>query len=495
MSRRGAILQDYGGNFNPMPLESQLTAAQLGQRQQEFAAHQSQQKQQKSDKEAYDLISGLKIDHIGDNTIDVMTDKQLQGLQDELMDMHLKGATTDQLRLTAQRKLPQISNGHTIAKNKLADINTGITNLGKDYKTGDLAKAKELAIKPMLKDILYFDENGRPKGYKETSTIPERNYVTPLLEDDNLVQWYKPSGNFEKHITSLPTPPISGGYVVRDKNGKKTIRKFTGTGSMFDELIKDDEGDVIGMSPKTQKVSLGNDENGKPIQIDTLPEELQTVALGTPEAEADFRIKFNNHLKEIGIDKSKLDPRALKTYRDGYLWDLINKTNLKGSAFNPVREDLQPLPPRVTVNNRFGSDSDLTINDVYGGIKRAIADPQNDIRLNGKKIGTVMNALDANAQQVVLEFANKIAGDELTKYNNTNTFLVEKPNGEVDVYKVEEDKKPEVLPKNLIGTLPRVAVNLKQQANTKAKAEVVRQGEPDKKQSEPTNKWNKYKRN
>ena len=127
MSRRGAILQDYGGNFNPMPLESQLTAAQLGQRQQEFAYQQNQQKQQKSDKEAYDLISGLKIDHIGDNTIDVMTDKQLQGLQDELMDMHLKGATTDQLRLTAQRKLPEISNGHTLAKNKLKEINEGLS--------------------------------------------------------------------------------------------------------------------------------------------------------------------------------------------------------------------------------------------------------------------------------------------------------------------------------------------------------------------------------
>ena len=109
MSRRGAILQDYGGSFNPMPTEAQLASALYYQRDKELAAQQNQQKQQKSDKEAYELISGLKIDHIGDNTIDVMTDKLLQGLQDELMDMHLKGATTDQLRLTAQRKLREIS--------------------------------------------------------------------------------------------------------------------------------------------------------------------------------------------------------------------------------------------------------------------------------------------------------------------------------------------------------------------------------------------------
>ena len=92
MSRRGAILQDYGNIQMP---ESSTTLAsenaRLTESRRQFNAQQKQQKQQKSDKEAYDLISGLKIDHIGDNTIDVMTDKQLQGLQDELMDMHLKG--------------------------------------------------------------------------------------------------------------------------------------------------------------------------------------------------------------------------------------------------------------------------------------------------------------------------------------------------------------------------------------------------------------------
>ena len=192
MSRRGAILQDYGGNFNPMPLESQLTAAQLGQRQQEFAYQQKQQKQQKSDKEAYDLISGLKIDHIGDNTIDVMTDKLLQGLQDELMDMHLKGATTDQLRLTAQRKLPEISNGHTLAKNKLKEINEGVTQLGKNYKNADLIKAKELALKPMIEDIVRFDDKGNAIGYKDVATVPNRNYTDILFDDNTLGQWYKP---------------------------------------------------------------------------------------------------------------------------------------------------------------------------------------------------------------------------------------------------------------------------------------------------------------
>ena len=224
MSRRGAILQDYGNIQMP---ESSTTLAsenaRLTESRRQFNAQQKQQKQQKSDKEAYDLISGLKIDHIGDNTIDVMTDKLLQGLQDELMDMHLKGATTDQLRLTAQRKLPEISNGHTLAKNKLKEINEGVTQLGKNYKNADLIKAKELALKPMIEDIVRFDDKGNAIGYKDVATVPNRNYTDILFDDNTLGQWYKPSGEFMSGIKSLPLTPIQGGSVRRDARDRKSV--------------------------------------------------------------------------------------------------------------------------------------------------------------------------------------------------------------------------------------------------------------------------------
>ena len=191
MSRRGSVLQ--GIEFKGMDYEPHFEAMRIAQQERELQDRKNQQKQQKSDKEAYDLISGLKIDHIGDNTIDVMTDKQLQGLQDELMDMHLKGATTDQLRLTAQRKLPEISNGHTLAKNKLKEINEGVSQLGKSYKNADLVKAKELALKPMIQDVVEFDDKGNPIKYKDVATVPNRNYTDILFDDNTLGQWYIPS--------------------------------------------------------------------------------------------------------------------------------------------------------------------------------------------------------------------------------------------------------------------------------------------------------------
>ena len=64
MSRRGSVLQ--GIEFKGMDYEPHFEAMRIAQQERELQDRKNQKKQQKSDKEAYDLISGLKIDHRGD---------------------------------------------------------------------------------------------------------------------------------------------------------------------------------------------------------------------------------------------------------------------------------------------------------------------------------------------------------------------------------------------------------------------------------------------
>jgi len=233
---------------------------------------------------------------------------------------------------------------------------------------------------------------------------------------------------------------------------------------MFDELVKDEEGDVIGMSPKTERVSLGNDENGKPIMIDTLPKELQDVALGNPEAALDFKVKFIRHLKDIGVDRKKLDSRALSTYRDSYLWDLINKTNLKGSAFNPIKEDLQPLPPRVNVNvGKGGGDNTAQIRDVYNELQNK--------QVEGEKIfgsgykGIPLNELSPTAQGIVIEYANKLTNDDLTQ---SDIFVKKDSGGKFNIVKSPSGE--------IIAPMDFTDINIKAQPGVKEKREVVEIG-------------------
>ena len=498
MSRRGAILQDYGGNFNPMPLESQLTAAQLGQRQQEFAYQQKQQKQQKSDKEAYDLISGLKIDHIGDNTIDVMTDKLLQGLQDELMDMHLKGATTDQLRLTAQRKLPEISNGHTLAKNKLKEINEGVTQLGKNYKNADLIKAKELALKPMIEDIVRFDDKGNAIGYKDVATVPNRNYTDILFDDNTLGQWYKPSGEFMSGIKSLPLTPIQGGSVRRDARGKLIDQTYTGHRSIFDKDVIDKEtGKMLGQELKYEDVAIGINEDGTPKTVRAMPVEQFNLAFPTEDAKLDFRIKFNDEMRKRGVDPSKIDPRAKDVLQRQYLYDLFKNTGIHGSSFLPKDIEEQPLPPRVTNNIRVG-DKNVTINDVSSKIDQLMNDPNAAINQNGKRIGTVMNKLPLDAFNVVVDLVNsKRPADSQI---DPNEMFLANVDGERRVYQIagtNNDGKQLFMidDKYLLGVLPRTTVNTKVNTDTKRKEKVLKEGDVKVAEPQSSNKWDKYKRN
>ena len=458
MSRRGAILQDYGGNFNPMPLESQLTAAQLGQRQQEFDAQQKQQKQQKSDKEAYDLISGLNIDHIGDNTIDVMTDKQLQGLQDELMDMHLKGATTDQLRLTAQRKLPEISNGHTLAKNKLKEINEGVSQLGKSYKNADLVKAKELALKPMIQDVVEFDDKGNPIKYKDVATVPNRNYTDILFDDNTLGQWYKPSGEFVSGIKSLPLTPIQGGSVRRDARGKLIDQTYTGHRSIFDKDVIDKEtGKMLGQELKYEDVAIGVNEDGTPKTVRAMPVEQFNLAFPTEDAKLDFRIKFNDEMRKQGVDPSKIDPRAKDVLQRQYLYDLFKNTGIHGSSFLPKDIEKQPLPPRISVRVGGSKSDEATINDVYNEI-----DTKASLAKEG--MGFPLNRLSSTAQGVVIKYANDLVKPEVP-LGQADIYVRKEPDGTISIVSAKNNQ--------VIAPIDFKDVNLKVQPGAKEKRGVI----------------------
>lgn len=468
MSRRGSILQDYGGHFQPMPLDSQLAAASYYQRDKEMNAQLNERKQQRKDKEAAELIGDIKIGHIGDNTIDVMTDKQLQVLQGKLMDMHMKGASTTDLQLYAQRELPKISNGHTIAKNKYDQIKSGLTELGKDYTTGDFAKARELAVKPMLQDVLEFDENGNAIGYKETSIIPEKNYVTPLLEDNNLSQWYRPSGGLEKHIKDLPTTKIGESKKVRNKKGVEIDNSWEGYGSVFSRLVTDENGATVGQEIKYENVPLGKNQDGTVNNVKVLPQAEFDVLTGTPTAKADFNLKFNKAMVDAGVDPSQIDPRAKGVLKRQFAYDWLNQTKIDGSSFIPKQAEKQPLPPRVSVKINSGKDVEVDINDLYSRIGKKI-DDNIDKGFDATRFSSL-----TNDEQAIVKQAVENAGYELDE-GGGNIYL-SKDGDNYKVYKAQ-DGKP--LPKegnNEIATLSFEGTNTKVQPGVKEKREVVEQG-------------------
>lgn len=422
MSRRGSILQDYGNINHTQTMEAQHNAAQYYQRDKEQANQMQQQKErdkQKQQGDATDFIGGLNVPHVGDNTIDLYNDAQIQKLQGELNGMQAKGASLQDIKLKAMQELPKIAQGYTVAKNGYSQITEGLKDLTKDYPSGDMQTARSLAGKELIKDIFDYDENGNIKGYKDPSLIPQgKNYLQNLESPENLSQWYSPSGALVKHIQTLPHTNLGESSKVRDKKGVERDNIWTGTGTVFSEVKRDENGKAIGMDIKSETIPLGKNEDGTDITIDVLPKDEFNVMLGNKQAAADFTLDFQKRLRDMEIDPAKIDPRAMDYLQRQYARDWLKQTGIEGSSFIPKVAEKQPLPPRISVkvDNGYKTGSAIPSIEVYKGIESKV-DAHSDVsklsnpmisRVTGNPLaGTPANILDQNEISEVMSALSK----------------------------------------------------------------------------------------
>lgn len=495
MSRRGAILQDYGGRFEPQSTEAQRDAANYYQRDKEQDKDLNYRKQAAKQKEGADstkFITELENKKTGVNDIDIENDKQLLAAQNKMIEMQQKGAPLSEIQIYAMRELPKINNAYTLGKNYKAQVEKGMTDLEKKYGNGvDLNAVQSKAYKMMADDIFDKDERGNNKGYKDPSLIPKnRDYIAEIENDSqSLGTVFKPSGAFEKNMQTTKLIPVKGGFSVTDKYGKKQKKVYSGNGTIYDEPIFNEDNEQTGWDVKGEAVPLGKNQDGTVIIERVVPKDQFDIALSTPAAKKDFDIKFNEYLNESGVNPDKLDARAKDVLERKFMYDLFKKTNIHGSSFDVMDEQKEaPIKNITNINNRTGSDVD--INDLYGRIDKKATENRD----GGKGNLTRINSLALDEQNVVIDFANKGRGEDALIDRN-NMFIKKEDNGDVNIYKVSgEDKEGKQIfltdAANLIGTLPKVGTNLKVQANTKAKAAVVAQGEANRTKKTEAKKFN-----
>lgn len=424
MSRRSAILQDYGGSFPEQSHDAEKAAAGYYQRDKELAAQMQQHKDNQKAKQqgdATDYITGLKVEPVGDNTIDLYNNQQLKGVQDELIGMMQKGAGVNDIKIAAIPKLQKIAQGYTIAKNEYGKIASGVKDFGKDYPTGDMEAARNIAGNEMLKTIFEFDDKGQVKGYKDPSLIPtDKNYFQNLTTNENLPKWYRRGASFEKGIKDLPLIPIKGGTTRTDKYGGKVKQTFTGHGSVFDEPVVNEEGEQTGWRLKSENVPLGKNPDGSVIIEQVMPKEQFELALSSPSARLDFESDFNRYLEETGVNPDRLDPRAKDVLQRKFAYDLFDKTGIHGSSFLTT-DEIKAAPVKnitnVSVNN--GKPEPPAI-DIYTPLRTQMDDPdRKEARtIEGKYIKMIpSNSLTEQQLSVLIPMAKAQYGDDVNVEN------------------------------------------------------------------------------
>lgn len=424
MSRRGAILQDYGGFIPEQSHDAEKAAAGYYQRDKELAAQERQNKQTakaKEGKDATDYITGLKNEQTGVNDIDLENDRQLLAAKERMTDMMQKGASVQDIKIYAMRELPKINNAYTLGKNYKDQVTKGMTDLEKKYGNGvDLNAVQSKAYKKMADDIFDRDDKGNITGYKDPALIPkDKDYIAEIENDsESLGTVFKPSGAFEKGIQGTKLIPVKGGFSKTDKYGKKEKKTYSGSGTIYDEPILNEEGEQTGWQVIGETIPLGKNPDGTVIMERVLPKDQFDIALSSPAAKKDFDIKFNEYLNESGVNPNKLDARAKDVLERKFMYDLFTKTNLHGSSFEVMDEVKAAPAPKISVRVNTGKPEPPVI-DVFTTIKQkaeAALDPETHkpVNIGGKMIMGVLqaNLLDDNEQAVVLEKARKAsAGD------------------------------------------------------------------------------------
>jgi len=444
LSRRGAILQDYGGTFPEQSHDAEKAAASYYQRDKEQdkdLAYRRQQGKEKQGADATKFITELKNEKTGINDIDVENDKQLLAAQNKMIDMMQKGAPLSEIQIYAMRELPKINNAYTVGKNYKEQVTKGMTDMEKKYGDGvDLKELQNRAYKKMADDIFDRDEKGNIIGYKDPSLIPKnRDYVSEIENDEEaLGTVFKPSGGLSTNIKTFPTPSISRSEDKRGKDGRTRYNGFTGQGSVFvEEDIDPETGVTKGLKYKSEKVPLGNNPDGTTNYVEVMPEDEFGLMTQTPAAKKEFDIMFRSNMKEMGIDPSKLDSRAKDILKRGYALEWMKETNIDGSAFNPKMKDIQPLPPRVSVRVSTGGAKDVPVMDIVTPIKdyfTQVGDTQKDELKGVAQLNLFNNEVTTPVVEEVKKRYPDITADDIYYQKDGNNIWVMKTNetGKVD---------------------------------------------------------------
>ena len=504
MSRRGAILQDYGGSFNPMPTEAQLASALYYQRDKELAAQQKQQKQKEEDADKWRRIkliedatnpADYKSASVKANDLAI---QKLYEIRNKYSDPKNK-MPIDELYSSMQKDLMPVAQGYSTYKSNLLAQEELAKEAVKENPNLNLQKLLVDLQKSVDDDLLVQDEKGGT-SFNPVKIGTQNDYLSKLLSKDNAWKYSQGADELLKIIREGKGTPKEFFSQAKDKSqinwsanvpfyGKLNVEPNPETG-----LIPE------GVMPKVELVGTPQeyvDIDGKKKTINVVNQKTMDDILFNDRLKTQFDYLWNTHKEEIKKTNPNfsVSPSNEEDLKRVYFSHLLNDNGLPQPHIS-ARTHLPPQP-RVTNNIKVG-DRSITINDVSSKIDQLMNDPNAAINQNGKRIGTVMNKLPLDAFNVVVDLVNsKRPADSQI---DPNEMFLANVDGERRVYQIagtNNDGKQLFMidDKYLLGVLPRTTVNTKVNTDTKRKEKVLKEGDVKVAEPQSSNKWDKYKRN
>lgn len=361
---------DYGVVLpnSSVSLGASLEGAIDQKERQQVRADIAAKEKKAQDDENLAFINTLGLEDIGNNTVDVLTNNELAKVRNQLLEKATKGASEVELKYEAQKLMQPLIVGHTAAKNKFKQLNSNIAELGKTYTGANLAKAREIATVNFLKDYIDIDPTtNAPKGFKDPTVIPDKDYTSELLTFDNLPKWNTETGALGAYLKGLGKAKQGGDFSYTDKRGGVNKYGFDAEVSQFRELTTDPEtGRVTGM--KLKEENLGG--------LKLLPQQEFNTMIADPKARAAFAVQWSQEKNRLQQQGTEITPDIEGIAMRKFAYDLLDRSGgaLEETYFKP-REIQKAAPaPRINVSVNTGdrekSVAAITNPDSYATLLR-----------------------------------------------------------------------------------------------------------------------------
>lgn len=460
MSRRGAVLENYKA---PPALEFGTEAAQINAQMNQHEAslrQKNEQEKAKAQQQREKDLGDLEVKPGNSGTIyDATGLKETQELNTDMM--NYAKANPDKSIAEVKMKFADRANKIALMYEKAKTIRLGteaaipeLNRLGGYNSAGVIDKSIRMAlIDPktgeIRDDIATVDEKApwwseAIKAYPMETTTNEglHNFVTKAETTPSRVKVKRVDKNKGMVTDELELSVPSFIQIEKDAKGNPVISE-TGT---------------YGLEPKFETLP-----NGTKILEEGVFKDLksnQPSAYQRLMGEVANYIKTNNDESDDNIAPDSVEAQNIArmlAYKDiKQVWG--NKGVKKYDAV------VQPHAPRITINNNSGSgkDNSSIIRDVY----KEIDDRYERFK---DKFGTdykiPVSELSATAQGVVIKYANELTNGDLTQ---GDIYIQKDTEGRYNIVSTETGKA--------IAPIDFTDVNIKVQPNTKAKVEVVKEG-------------------
>jgi hypothetical protein len=267
-----------------------------------------------------------------------------------------------------------------------------------------------------------------------------------ITESDKVTR-YRPTGGMS--LDKVKT--TRAGYFVKDTDEKGAFKGFVPKY----EIATDDNQPILNkfIDPEGKEVDA-------PVRIlsKDIFESLPPQALNYVKGEV--KKLLTEHNKVTGENVALNSPQAEMLAR-AIAYDELNSPTRQG--WKVENEDIITGGYYAPRSSGSGSgDGDANINDIYGEIYEAAKGKKNE----GKPY-LQTNLLSADAQNIVIDFARKVTGDN--QLGQSDIKIVLGNDGNLGVYWADDGQ--------LISFLTKKAINVKAQVDVKGKRKVVEQGD------------------